>query len=519
MNWERFRDPFELKNLLWPHERFYDRQVEIVKSVFDNDRTVVPAAHKMGKDYVAGFIIPAFFLTRHPCRIVTTSVDFAQLNGVLWGEMMRFIRSSRYPLEYEKGGPLLITHMRIRKMWNGEEDPLSYVLGRVAERGEGLSGHHIARTGDGIPRTLAVADECSGVDQLSLTKMGEWADREFWFGNPYDCANDFKWSVDGYPDQKDKGGDLLRPNGRGYERKVIRIRAEDSPNVKLALAQIANGIEPTHEFVLDGVLPYDDYLKRRRTWDPIKQCVGLDAEFWKGSELLLFPSAALIKSGLRADELQRLAMRRYAKAIGCDPGQGGAETVWYVVDSLGVLDELALLTPDTSVIRGHTLALMRKWNVPAHMVMFDLGGGGHQIADEMRSAGHRVRTVGFGQSVQPPIRRGQRQVEQRIRYREDSYAYVSRRVEMYHRLSMAVDKGFAIPNCLIELRRQLGLIPWKYDGDGRMRLPPKGGDGKNHTEKTLVEIVGCSPDRAEALIVALYCRDFKSLRPKAGAVA
>jgi hypothetical protein len=40
-----------------------------------------------------------------------------------------------------------------------------------------------------------------------------------------------------------------------YFRRVIRIKAEDSPNVRYALAQIAAGKKPTGEVILPGVLP------------------------------------------------------------------------------------------------------------------------------------------------------------------------------------------------------------------------------------------------------------------------
>jgi hypothetical protein len=81
------QDPIGLARVLWPHITFYPRQVEIIESVWRDDSTYVPAGHMLGKDFVAGFIALAWFLTRRPCRVITTSVDSSQLAGVLWGEI------------------------------------------------------------------------------------------------------------------------------------------------------------------------------------------------------------------------------------------------------------------------------------------------------------------------------------------------------------------------------------------------------------------------------------------------
>ncbi len=194
-------DPINLFRFLWPTITLYDKQREIVYSVWNNDETFVPAGNMLGKDYIAGLITLGFFLTRHPCRVLTTSVDHTQLEGVLWGEIRRFIQTSRFPLTHDKGGPLVVNHLHIRKIVKGEICGLSYILGRVAAKGEGMLGHHIAKTGDGIPRTCFVCDEASGVDDISYERADTWADRKLVIGNPYPTNNFFKKGC--------KGGDIL----------------------------------------------------------------------------------------------------------------------------------------------------------------------------------------------------------------------------------------------------------------------------------------------------------------------
>lgn len=202
-------DPLDLARMLWPDVRFYGKQKDILYSVRDDDETFVPAGNMLGKDFVTGFVVLWFFLSRHPVRIVTTSADHAQLESVLWGEIGRFIQTARVPLSHTKGGPLVVNHLRLRKLVGpalqrdglavGEATPaktadgkvvrsmcrLSYCIGRVAAKGEGMLGHHIAETGDGVPRTLFVADEASGVEDEAYERADTWARRKLIIGNCY----------------------------------------------------------------------------------------------------------------------------------------------------------------------------------------------------------------------------------------------------------------------------------------------------------------------------------------------
>lgn len=322
-----------------------------------------------------------------------------------------------------------------------------------------------------------------------------------------------------------------------YFRRVFRWTAEDSPNVRLALAQrragFAQGADgkmvllpippggkvPTGEVLVPGVLTWDEYVTRRLTWDLIRQCVGLDAQFYTGPELLLFPSEWLIRAS-------RLSASGKAEAIGCDPGEGGANSAWCVVNRTGILDMLSMKTPDTTVITSTTLGLMRHWDVPAHMVCFDRGGGGKQHADRLRSQGFKVTTVAFGESLVNMPKRGITLVEEKIEEREERTAYVNRRAEMFGEFSLLCDPslnptGFAIPGKYQELHRQLGLMPKLWDSEGRIRMLPKNKGTKGmpepgedeHDQDTLVGRIGCSPDEADAAAVAVW-RMQNRVKPK-----
>ena len=296
-----------------------------------------------------------------------------------------------------------------------------------------------------------------------------------------------------------------------YQRRVIHICAEDSPNVKRALAQIAAGIEPDNLIVTPGVLPYDLYKSRRKFWDAIRQCVGLDGRFYKGPQLLLWPPDWLLRAA--SPLILKRCFDAPAEAIGIDTGEGGDNSALAAVNRWGVKDVIAYKTPDTDVIPRDTLAFMTKHRVPADKVCFDSGGGGKVHADRLRAMGYPVRTVAFGESILLDLKRAKRQFSERVENREERYTYFNRRSEMYGEFSVLCDPfgpGFAIPREFKELRRQLGLIPKTYDGEGRLKLLPKNKRTPDSKEKTLRELLKCSPDESDAVVVAIHAMTHKS---------
>lgn len=320
-----------------------------------------------------------------------------------------------------------------------------------------------------------------------------------------------------------------------YYRKIIRIRAADSPNVRLALAQQAAGQTPTNEIVVPGVLTWGEYQKRRATWDVPRQTVGLDAEFFEGAAVLMFPPEWLNRAEALAEALR--GKPRHAKAVGIDPAEGGDSTAMAAVDEYGLIELVSKKTPDTSVITGEAIAFGRRHNVHPSRWVFDRGGGGKEHADRLRSQDYDVQTVAFGEPPTMTPKRGLVLIEEKLEHREERYAYKNRRAEMYGKLRELLDPareasvprddlgrrrepvtGFAIPAEYAELRRQLAPIPLTYDGEGRLYLLPKTKRSAADKRPTLSDLIGCSPDEADSVVLAIHGMTAKPKRAKAGAV-
>lgn len=498
-------DPIRFQRLCWPDIRLYDKQAEILYSLRDNDETIVPAGNDLGKDFLAGIGVLWFFCSRSPVRIVTSSVDGSQLEGVLWGEIRRFIQSSKLPL------PIRVNHLHIRQVIDGRLEPRSELTGRVVKRGEGLLGRHIELTKDRRPRTLVVFDEASAIDDICYDTSDTWAHRKLIIGNPYPCNNFFKrFTTD---------GDVVDPHDSSrFYRRVIRIKATDSPNVRRARHLLKLNPKIDRLELLDkaelvpGVIGYDLYEKRRNLWDKVRQCIGLDGEFYEGAESLLYPPEWLNRAEIIAAELNQTVKNRKAVSLGVDPGEGGAKTVWTIVDHLGMIEQISKVTPDTSEIPNTTIALINEYSLEHNQVIFDRGGGGRQHADYLRRKGYNVRTVAFGETVVPDLVRIYtvgRRLKEKQASREERYVYKNRRAQMYGILRYDLldplnEDGFGIPAKYVELRRQLSILPLTYDGEGRLYLPPKAKRNPASTEKTIIDLVGHSPDEADSLVLATF---------------
>lgn len=479
-------DPVKFQQLCWPHIRLYDKQVEILYSLRDNDETFVPAGNGLGKDFVAGLAVLWFFCSRRPCRVVTSSVDGNQLEAVLWGEIRRFISTSRFPL------PILENHLYLRqKQSNGTAVPNSYCIGRVVKLAEGMLGHHLPKASDGTPRTLVVFDEASAIMDEAYNNSDTWAHRKLVIGNCYPTSNFFYQGV--------KAGDLKSP--KGYYRKVIRITGEDSPNVRFSRLEEKKG-ETTHTVIIPGVLDRETYDKRRLLWDNMRQCIGLDAMFYEGQEVKLFPDVWLTRA-----KLAKVNPGMGRRVLGIDVAEGGDDTCWTVINETGILFLEAIKTPDTSIIYNKTRAIQAAWGVRDEDTFFDRGGGGKQHADYLRSKGHNVNTIGFGEAATDPrILSRARTIRERLRDAEQRYVYKNRRAEMYGLTRLLLDplseKPFGIPAQYAELHRQLKAFPLMFDSEGRMMLPPK--NKSNAKQISLIDVIGCSPDEADSLVLAVF---------------
>lgn len=301
----------------------------------------------------------------------------------------------------------------------------------------------------------------------------------------------------------------MTANAKRYYRKVLHICAEDSPNVTLGLTERAMGLEPSGKVVIPGVLTWPDYVKRRKTWDKVQQCIGLDGKFYKGAELLLFPPDWISHSERLAHKIDKIHKNRRPKGLGIDPGEGGANTAIVWVDEYGMMGMETKPTPNPRVIHRDIISLIERFDIDHDRVCIDRGGGGFHVAAELREAGYEIRTVPFGAPVQPPVEQLYTEVGEKMQMKEERYVFMNLRAQMYGELSLLMDPsgpsgGYGIPKEFRQIRQQLGPVPKTYNEEGRLYILPKTKKNPDSKQRTLVEIIGHSPDEADALALAVH---------------
>jgi hypothetical protein len=202
-------------------------------------------------------------------------------------------------------------------------------------------------------------------------------------------------------------------------------------------------------------------------------------------------------------------------AVGIDVAYGGGDlTAWVVLGRWGVRHVYAQPTPNTAVISGYTIDLMRRYRIKAWAVAFDAGGGGKQIADMLRSRDDmdfgEIADVTFSAK---PLSKGK---------------YNNRRTELYGELRTVLEatderrglmalpvtdwpldvQCLALPPDDARLREDLAVLPHEWDTEGLLRLPPKDhriSGGSSQREKSIRErLNGRSPDRGDALVLAWF---------------
>lgn len=527
--WLRFRsDPCLFVGHFWSHIKLARYQAEILESVRDNTETWVHSANEMGKSLCAALTTLWWFATRKS-KVITISPSQDQLESILWGEIDSLLRSAhvcgrKFTFGFER------THLKLRLPGETESDDGEEkytVRGKVVKQGESLQGSHLPLLEDGTPTVLFVVEEASGVPDEFFAAIETQRHRSLIIGNPLRTEGEFY--------RKCTAGSQLHPEGLTtatgqpvYLRKVIHVDGLDSPNVKIAMRCKAEGKPVPKKPVIPGILSYEQYVERDATLAPADKRPRLHGLFNDETTCKIFPARWLdlaqeLGRILGAHNAELKAKGRRPKlgaplALGVDCAMGGGDlSAWAVFGRYGVVHLEVLDTPNTRTIAGKTIRLMRQFGIRPEWVAFDRAVG-KQIADDLRERGFDVNDVGFGEAA---LERGK---------------YANMRAEMYAELAKAMrrmvdDQGLptaktkrlletppdqwhkswrcvALPEDA-DLRQELFVLPTGVDSKGRLRLPPKQPTSRSrgNSEVSVQEMLGRSPDRADAVVVAKYAFD------------
>jgi hypothetical protein len=189
----------------------WSRQQQILEAVAEYQRVAVVSGHKVGKSTAYAILALWFYCSFPNARVVITATTDNQVNGIIWREIKRLVRSAAIPIP---GAPCAI------RANTGLTHPetFSEIRGYTAKEAEaiaGVSGSHV----------MYLVDEASGVEDFIFQAIeGNRAGGNAWV---LLCSNPTKADGEFYEAFHSKSRDTI--GDAGYYN--IHVDSRESPNI------------------------------------------------------------------------------------------------------------------------------------------------------------------------------------------------------------------------------------------------------------------------------------------------
>lgn len=437
--------------------KMWEKQHEILWSLFNNSKTSVRSCHASGKTYTAGHAT-LLYLDVQPSRCLTTAPTNNQVEKLLWAEINRAFKTATPAIL----GRCLNTELKIAPGWDAigfaTDNPLNF---------QGFHAEHF----------LVVIDEAANVDRAVFdelkTVQTSVNNKELLIGNPDDPSGPFAESFE---------------KGSGYYN--IKIDAFSTPNFihfGLTFEDFLTGdwIEKSgwnperHQYA--GKLPYpmlltpDWVAQRLKEWGQASPLfiAKVFAEFPATVEHQLIP----------ADKLDLAVTWEQRERLKADPmhGQFGLDVARYGVDKSVLIYR-----------KGPVADLMWTFN------QYDTW----ELSEAVREVVHRVDgdapivvdATGLGAGVADNLKHFGRRIIQYVgnaKASKDEFSNV--KAEMYWELMQRFVRE-EITGAVIdaEMQEELKAQKYKYSGS-KVRMWKK---------DEIKAKLGRSPDKSDALMLA-----------------
>lgn len=441
------RDP-----VAWATERakieLWSKQREILASVASNPRTAVQSCHEIGKSFSAATVIE-WFVDVHPpdeTLVVTSAPSDKQVKAILWREInkahSRLNLAGRTNLSEWYIGNRLVAFGRKP----ADHDPTAF---------QGLHDRFL----------LVVLDEACGIpkelwDAASTLGANKYA-RFLAIGNPDDPNSEFA-AVCKSPDWHN-----------------ITVGFLDTPN-------FTN--EPVSESLKEMLISVDWVNERRRKWGEgsalfISKCEGKFPT--EASPFAVIPLGWIERA--RWSELPA----SYPKEAGIDVGGGGDRTVIFERCGPRAGRYEVFIDSDPMKTVGMLALKLEEWGIEKAKV--DSTGIGWGIAGRLRELSRKHNSRGEGvhsaEVVSENFGEGPTAGKEEL--------FLNRRAELYWNLREKI-RLESVNLEVLEDDMVAELTTPQYeilDSKGKIKIQPK---------KEIIELLGRSPDFADALVLAFF---------------
>ena len=430
--------------------RLWKRQAEVARAIAQHPRVAVRSGHKIGKSILLAGIAIWWLLTRPNATVIMTSATYRQVKGILWKELRKLYAAAVIPI----GGTIALDPETGLQMADGRE-----IIGLSTREPEKIAGY----SGENL---LFLTDEASGIEEgifQAIEGNRAGGARILMTSNPTKTSGTF---FDAF-------------HGKRRFWFTIHVSSEDTPNAT-GEGERVPGLA-TREWVEE----------KRQEWgeeSPLYQ-VRVRGNFPTQSEKSVVSLSVLEAARQRYDDSEdpEFEGERVDDSgvleIGVDPARfGDDEFVIYGrrgAKGLGARIHQHLDGPNGA---GKVLEAVREWRRPGEKprVKVDVIGVGASVFDFLKDS-KEIEVVAVNVASSPDA------------HAEGEPEYALLRDQLWFGLRTWL-RTAALPEDA-KLEGELVAPEYGFDAKGRVKV-----ESKDSLKKRL----GRSPDRADALALAIY---------------
>lgn len=337
----------------------WDKQVEIMQSVAQNQQTAVQSCYGSGKSFSAARLAIWYAYTHVPSKVICTSSSWPQVEKILFAELGAAHKMSKVPL----GGRMLSVELQIAKDW--------FVIGvspqvNLDSEAYRFEGYH-------SPNVFVIIDQAQGINpklwDVGVSLVTTNSSRILVLGNP------------------------TSPSGRFFEAckspnwNKIKISAFDTPNVI------------SDKEIIPGLVTKKWIKNRTDDW-------GVNNPLYITKVLAEFPEEAddiLIPLFWAERATKATVPKLDSKGLGVDVARfGSAQTVFVYTEGNKVVDVFSHQGKDLMQTVGRIKQFMDKYEIPDRCVAIDDAGVGGGVVDRLHEDGWKVRGINNGAKAEDP---------------------------------------------------------------------------------------------------------------------
>jgi len=339
--------PISFIETFYPNIYLWEKQKEILLAIKEKKKVVVPAGFGVGKTFTAALAVIWFLYTRPRSLVLTTAPTWRQVETILWREINKFFRLSKFPL----GGEITLTRLKIDNDW--------WAMGLSTDEPERFQGYHAEDIFLVFDEAPGIKDEIWDIAEgIMVSEGAKWLA----IGNPVSLYDKF-------------GSAYLSP-----EWHQIKISCFDHPNVKL------------NKTIIKGAVTKEWIEERKREW-------GEDHPLYISRVLGDFPkeeSGTFIPITLIEAAMEREVEIKESDEviIGCDVARyGDDKTAIAVKKGMKVIELISYQGQNLMHTVGVLKQLYEKYGGVINIDDTGLGGG---VTDRLRELNIPVNAFNFG---------------------------------------------------------------------------------------------------------------------------